>query len=35
MDAGKIVEAGSYNELMDKKGLFAEMAARQLVDGEA
>lgn len=35
IDGGKIVETGSYRELMDRKGLFAEMAARQLVDGEA
>lgn len=33
LDDGKIVESGSYDELMRKKGLFAEMAARQLVNG--
>lgn len=33
LDAGKIVETGTYDELMKKNGLFAEMAARQLVNG--
>jgi ABC-type bacteriocin/lantibiotic exporter with double-glycine peptidase domain len=28
---GKIVQTGSYSELMSQKGLFAEFAARQLV----
>ena len=34
LDGGRIVESGSYEELMHRKGLFAEMAARQLVNGE-
>ena len=28
---GRIVQTGSYRELMAQKGLFAEFAARQLV----
>jgi ATP-binding cassette subfamily C protein len=31
MDKGKIVQAGSYNALMREKGLFQELAHRQLV----
>jgi NHLM bacteriocin system ABC transporter ATP-binding protein len=34
MDNGKIIESGTYEELMKAKGFFAEMAARQLADGE-
>lgn len=34
LDGGKVIETGSYKELMEKKGLFAEMAARQLVNGD-
>ena len=30
MDHGRIVEEGNYNQLMDKKGLFYEMAQRQI-----
>lgn len=30
MDQGRIVENGSYQELMDKKGVFADLAKRQL-----
>lgn len=30
MDRGKIVERGTYQELMDKQGVFAELAKRQL-----
>ena len=31
MDKGKIVEEGTYNDLMDKKGEFYELAVRQVV----
>ena len=30
LDKGTIVESGSYDELMDKNGLFAELAKRQI-----
>ena len=30
MDSGKIVEHGTYRELMDKDGIFADLARRQL-----
>jgi len=30
LDQGKIVEEGSFKELMEKKGLFARMAERQI-----
>jgi ATP-binding cassette subfamily C protein len=30
MDRGAIVEDGTYQELMEKNGLFAELAARQI-----
>ncbi|KUO64318.1 MAG: bacteriocin ABC transporter ATP-binding protein [Gracilibacter sp. BRH_c7a] len=30
LDQGKIVEVGTYDELMDKKGVFYELARRQL-----
>jgi len=30
---GSVVEVGTYRELMEKQGVFAEMAARQLTDG--
>jgi len=30
LDKGSIVESGSYDELMDKNGLFAELAKRQI-----
>ena len=29
LDHGKIVEDGTYEELMEKKGFFAELVARQ------
>ena len=32
LDGGQIVEAGSYAELMEKNGLFAELARRQLAE---
>lgn len=32
MDQGKIVETGNFEELMDKKGLFYELAKRQQVE---
>lgn len=31
MDAGKIVEQGSYSELMANRGLFFSLAGRQIV----
>jgi ATP-binding cassette subfamily C protein len=31
IDRGKVVQAGSYNELMQQGGLFAELVKRQLV----
>lgn len=31
VEAGRIVESGTYDELMDHDGPFAELAARQLV----
>ena len=30
LDRGRIAEQGSYEELMEKKGLFYELANRQL-----
>ena len=30
MDNGAIIEEGTYNELIDKKGAFAELVARQM-----
>ncbi len=30
MDRGEIVEDGTYDELMGKGGVFAELAARQI-----
>ena len=32
LDGGKIVEDGSYDELLNKGGMFAELVARQRVD---
>ena len=31
MEAGRVVQAGSFDELMSRKGLFADLAARQEV----
>lgn len=33
-DKGRIMESGNYNELMEKKGLFYELAKRQRIDKE-
>ena len=30
MDNGAIIEEGTYNELIEKKGAFAELVARQM-----
>lgn len=30
LDKGRIAESGTFRELMDKQGLFAELARRQL-----
>ena len=32
LDKGKIIEDGSYDELIAKKGFFAELVERQRVD---
>ena len=32
MDGGKIVEDGKYDELIAKKGIFADLVARQQLD---
>jgi ABC-type multidrug transport system fused ATPase/permease subunit len=29
IEAGRVTESGNYRELMDKKGLFYELASRQ------
>ena len=34
LDGGRIVEDGSYDELIDKGGFFADLVARQRVDAE-
>ena len=34
LDGGKIVEDGKYEELIEKDGLFAELVARQRIDGD-
>ena len=34
LDKGKIVEQGSYDELMEKGGYFAELVSMQLIDKE-
>jgi len=31
LDRGTIVQSGSYNELIDQPGLFADLAKRQLM----
>ncbi len=33
LDGGKIVEDGSYEELLEQRGLFAELVSRQRLDG--
>ncbi len=35
LDGGTIVEDGSYDELIEKSGFFADLVARQRVDAEA
>ena len=32
LDGGRIVESGSYDELIAKKGFFAELVARQQIN---
>ena len=32
LDSGKIVEDGTYDELIEKKGYFADLVSRQQVD---
>jgi ABC-type multidrug transport system fused ATPase/permease subunit len=34
MDQGKIIEEGTYEELIRKQGAFADMVARQRLDTE-
>lgn len=34
LDGGKIVEDGTYEALIEKKGFFADLVARQQLDGE-
>ncbi len=31
IDKGKIIESGTYNELMERGGKFAETAKRQII----
>ena len=33
LDQGKIIEDGKYDELIAKNGFFAELVARQRLDG--
>jgi ABC-type bacteriocin/lantibiotic exporter with double-glycine peptidase domain len=33
MDQGNIIEEGKYQELIDKKGVFADLVARQRLEG--
>lgn len=33
LDKGKIAEDGTYDELIEKNGIFAELIARQRVEG--
>ena len=35
MDKGQIVEEGTYDALMEKKGMFYELAIRQIVGQQA
>ena len=32
LDGGHIIEDGTYDELLEKKGFFAELVARQRVE---
>jgi ABC-type multidrug transport system fused ATPase/permease subunit len=34
LDQGKIIEDGTYEELIAKKGFFAELVERQRLDAE-
>ena len=34
LDGGKIIEDGTYNELIKKKGFFSELVERQQIDGK-
>ena len=34
IDGGRIVEDGTYDDLISAQGFFAELVARQRVDGE-
>ena len=34
MDRGKIIEEGTYQQLIDRKGAFADLVARQRLDQE-
>ena len=34
MDDGRIVEHGNYKELIEKNGMFADLVARQRLEGE-
>ena len=35
VDGGAIAEEGTYDELMEKNGLFAELVSRQRLEGES
>ena len=35
LDGGQIIESGTYDELMAKKGFFADLVARQTLQAEA
>lgn len=35
MDGGRIVEDGTYDELIEKGGSFADLVARQRIDTDA
>ena len=34
LDKGKIIEEGTYDELIANKGFFSELVSRQLIDAE-
>jgi ABC-type multidrug transport system fused ATPase/permease subunit len=34
LDGGRIIEDGNYDELIAKKGFFAELVERQRLDNE-